>query len=89
MAAIATWVVIGAGIGLMAGTLSPARYPAGLAGATAAGTAGAFVGGGIVTLLEGQRGGRVDIETLAAAAVLAAVVLSALRHAQIAEPRSQ
>lgn len=89
MAAVATWLVLGGGIGLMAATLSPARFPAGRAGTTAVGAAGAFVGGGVMTLLAGHRSGRVDFETLVAAAALAAVVLSALRHAQFAEPRSQ
>jgi hypothetical protein len=41
-----------------------------------------------LTLLMGHGGGRVDVQTLAAAA-LAVVVLGALRHAQLAEPRAQ
>lgn len=89
MAAIATWVVLGGGIGLIAATLSPAQFPAGWAGAIATGAAGAFVGGGVLTLLLGHGGGRLDVESLAAAAALAAVALSALRHAQLAEPRAQ
>jgi hypothetical protein len=85
MAAIATWLVLGGGIGLMAATLSSARFSAGRAGATAA----SAPGGGVLTRLAGQHSGRVDVEALAAAAALAAVVLSALRQAQLAEPRSQ
>jgi uncharacterized membrane protein YeaQ/YmgE (transglycosylase-associated protein family) len=89
MAVIASWLMLGGGIGFIAATLSPARFPAGRAGATAVGAAGAFVGGGAMTLLAGRSSARVDLETLVAAAALAAVVLSALRHAQLAEPRSQ
>jgi hypothetical protein len=68
----------------MAATLSSARFSAGRAGATAASAPG-----GVLTRLAGQHSGRVDVEALAAAAALAAVVLSALRQAQLAEPRSQ
>ena len=89
MAAITTWIALGAGIGLMAGVRSPGRFPAGWLGAVAAGAAGAFVGGGLVTIFATRAIGGVDLERLAAGGAVAIVVIGALRHAQVAEPRAQ
>ena len=89
MAAIATWIVLGAGIGLAAAVRWPARFPAGRLGAIAAGAAGAFVGGGLVTIFATRAIGGVDLERLAAAGAVAILVLGGLGHAQVAEPRAQ
>lgn len=50
MAAITTWIALGGGIGLLASLGSPRWSPAGWAGAVAVGAAGAFVGGGLLTV---------------------------------------
>jgi uncharacterized membrane protein YeaQ/YmgE (transglycosylase-associated protein family) len=89
MTAIATWIALGAAIGLVAAIRSPERFPAGWPGAIAIGAAGAFVGGGLVTILANRAMAGVDLDGLAAGGVLAAVVVAALRQAQVAEPRAQ
>jgi uncharacterized membrane protein YeaQ/YmgE (transglycosylase-associated protein family) len=86
MTVIATWVALGAAIGLVAAIRSPERFPAGWAGAIAVGAAGAFVGGGLVTIFASRAMGGVDLDRLAAGGVAAAVVVAALRQAQLAEP---
>ena len=72
MAAIASWIALGGGIGLMAALGSPRWFPAGVA--VAVGAAGAFVGGGLVTTLAGRTLGGVDIERLTAAGAAALLV---------------
>jgi uncharacterized membrane protein YeaQ/YmgE (transglycosylase-associated protein family) len=89
MTVIATWIALGAAIGLVAAIRSPERFPAGWAGAIAAGAAGAFVGGGLVTIYASRGMGGVDLDRLAAGGVAAVVVVAALRQAQVAEPRAQ
>jgi hypothetical protein len=89
MVAIASWVAIGGGIGVTAAAISSLAYPATRAGAGLVGAAGAFLGGGLFTLLADRALSRVDVLSLAAAATAAAVVLAALRSAQYAEPRPQ
>jgi uncharacterized membrane protein YeaQ/YmgE (transglycosylase-associated protein family) len=89
MVAIASWIAMGGGIGFVAAALSPAAFPAGRAGAVIAGAAGAFLGGGLLSLLADRALTRVDVLSLAASATAAAVVLAAVRSAQFAEPRPQ
>ncbi len=89
MVAIASWVAMGGGIGLVAAAISSVAFPAGRAGAALAGAAGAFVGGGLFTLLADRALSRLDVVSLAAAATAAAGVLAAVRSAQFAEPRPQ
>lgn len=89
MGAIASWIALGAGIGLVAAIRSPGRFPDGMAGAIAAGAAGAFVGSGLVTIFATRTVGGVDLDRLAVGGAIAAVVVAALRHAQHAEPRAQ
>ena len=73
----------------MAAASSSVAFPAGRLGAALAGAAGAFLGGGLFTLLADRGLTRVDVLSLAAAATAAAVVLAAVRSAQFAEPRAQ
>ena len=73
----------------MAAAISPVAFPAGRLGAALAGAAGAFLGGGLFTLLTDRALSRVDVLSLASAATAAAVVLAAVRSAQFAEPRPQ
>jgi uncharacterized membrane protein YeaQ/YmgE (transglycosylase-associated protein family) len=89
MVAIVSWLVIGGGIGLMAAAISSVAFPAGRLGAALAGAAGAFLGGGLFTLLADRALSRVDVLSLASAATAAAVLLAAVRTAQFAEPRPQ
>jgi uncharacterized membrane protein YeaQ/YmgE (transglycosylase-associated protein family) len=87
MAAIASWIALGGLVGYVATMLSRAEFPGGRAGASVAGAAGAFVGGGVVTLLASGDVGSIDVLSLAAAAAGAAVVLAAVHKAQWAAPR--
>jgi uncharacterized membrane protein YeaQ/YmgE (transglycosylase-associated protein family) len=89
MVAIASWLALGGGIGLMAAAISSVAFPAGRLGAALAGAAGAFLGGGLFTLLADRVLSRVDVLSLASAATAAAVMLAAVRSAQFAEPRPQ
>jgi uncharacterized membrane protein YeaQ/YmgE (transglycosylase-associated protein family) len=89
MVAIASWIAMGGGIGLVATAISSVAFPAGRWGAALAGAAGAFLGGGLFTLLADRALTRVDVLSLAAAATAAAVLLAAVRSAQLAEPRAQ
>lgn len=88
MVAITSWIAPGGGIGLMASLGSPRWLPAGWVGGVAVGAAGAFVGGGLLTVLAGRTLGGVDLERLTVAGAAAVVVLGALRHAELAEPRA-
>lgn len=89
MAAIASWVAIGGGIGLVAATASSVAFPAGRLGAALAGAAGAFLGGGFFTLIADRHLSHVDPLSLVIAATMAVIVLAAVRSAQFAEPRPQ
>jgi uncharacterized membrane protein YeaQ/YmgE (transglycosylase-associated protein family) len=89
MVAITSWVAVGGGIGFVAAAISSVAFPAGRPGAALAGAAGAFLGGGLFTLLADRGLSRVDVLSLAAAATAAAVLLAAVRSAQFAEPRAQ
>lgn len=89
MVAITSWIATGGGIGLVAAAMSSAAYPAGRLGAALVGAAGAFLGGGLITLLADRALSRVDVLSLVVAATAAAVVLAAVRSAQFAEPRPQ
>jgi len=89
MTVIAIWIAFGGAIGLVAAIRSPERFPAGWPGAIAAGAAGAFVGGGLVTIFANRAMGGVDLDRLAAGVAVAAVVVAALRQAQLAEPSAQ
>jgi uncharacterized membrane protein YeaQ/YmgE (transglycosylase-associated protein family) len=89
MVAITSWLALGGGIGLLAAAISSVAFPAGHAGAALAGAAGAFLGGGLFTLLADRALSRVDVVSLTAAATASAVVLAAVRSAQFAEPRPQ
>lgn len=87
MTAIASWLAVGAAVGVFAGWLSPDAFPAGRAGGSIAGAAGAFVGGGSVAMIAERGVARVDFLSLAVACLTAALVLAAIRKAQYAEPR--
>jgi len=73
----------------MAAAIASVAFPAGRLGAALAGAAGAFLGGGLFTLLADRHLSRIDALGLAIAATAAAVVLAAVRSAQFAEPRPQ
>ena len=84
---ILSWIAVGAGIGLVASTLSPELVPGGRVGAVVAAAAGGFLGGGLLALLIHRGVARVSLATLAAAAVAAVLELAAIRRAEYAEPR--
>lgn len=87
MSAISSWVVMGALVGLVADTVSDAELPGGRLGSAIVGAAGAFVGGGVLTLFADRSLRGVDLLALAVAAVTAAVVVRATTRAHYAEPR--
>jgi uncharacterized membrane protein YeaQ/YmgE (transglycosylase-associated protein family) len=83
---VASWIALGALVGLVVHTRAPGRFPGGIAGTLAAGTAGGFLGGGIFTLAA-QRGTlRIDLTALGIAVVGALLILAAARSAGYADP---
>jgi uncharacterized membrane protein YeaQ/YmgE (transglycosylase-associated protein family) len=82
------WVVIGGLIGLIADRVLRVTFPGGTLGTVAAGATGAFLGGGLARLLAHRGIAGFDTTSLLVAAIGAIVLLSAVRTADDAEPRT-
>lgn len=84
---IASWIVLGAVLGLVAAQLRPGRFPGGAVGAVVTGAVGGFVGGGVFAALDDRAVNGFDLVTAASAVVGAALMLSAMHNADYAAPR--
>lgn len=84
---IASWILVGALVGLFAARLRPGRFPGGTLGATVTGAVGGFVGGGVFVALDDRAVHGFDLVTALSALVGAAVMLTAMHKADYAEPR--
>lgn len=84
---IASWILLGAVVGLVAARLRPGRFPGRALGAAAAGAVGGFVGGGVFAALDDRAVSRLDVVTAASALIGAALMLAAMNKADYAEPR--
>jgi uncharacterized membrane protein YeaQ/YmgE (transglycosylase-associated protein family) len=84
---VVSWIAVGALAALLVHALGKGRFPGGLAGTLAAGTAGGFLGGGIFSLAAQRATSRLDLTALLLAAVGSALILAATRSAAYAEPR--
>jgi uncharacterized membrane protein YeaQ/YmgE (transglycosylase-associated protein family) len=85
---IASWIVIGAILGVGASRLRPARFPGGTLGAAVTGAVGGFVGGGVFAALDDRALNGLDATTAVSAVVGAALMLTAMRKADYAEPHA-
>jgi uncharacterized membrane protein YeaQ/YmgE (transglycosylase-associated protein family) len=86
---IVSWVVLGAIIGLLSNWLVSGKFPGGVLGTILAGMAGAFLGGAIFSLVASRGVAGFDIVSLLIAFFGAAVLLTIIRKAGYAEPRTQ
>lgn len=83
---IVSWLALGTLTGLLTNWARPDHFPGGLIGTIAGGTAGAFLGGAIFTLLVGRGVSGVDLVSLLMALIGAAVLLAAVQKAAHSEP---
>jgi uncharacterized membrane protein YeaQ/YmgE (transglycosylase-associated protein family) len=83
---IVSWLALGTLIGVLTNWILPGRFPGGLLGTIAGGTAGAFLGGAIFTLLAGRSASGFDPVSLLIALVGAGLLLAAVRKAAYTEP---
>ena len=85
------WIVLGVIIGALVNRFLPARFPGGLPGTVLGGAAGAFIGGGIFTVIADRPVSGFDLISLVIALFSAALLLSLIRKANgagtDAEPR--
>jgi uncharacterized membrane protein YeaQ/YmgE (transglycosylase-associated protein family) len=83
---IASWIVLGGVLGLVAARLRPGRFPGDAVGAAAAGAMGGFVGGGVFAALDDRGVSGFDLVTAVSALAGAALMLTAMNKADYAEP---
>lgn len=85
---IISWVVLGTIIGLLVNWLVPGRFPGGLIGTIVAGMAGAFLGGALFSLIADRGVTGFDAVSLLVAFAGAALLLTVVRKAGYAQPRT-
>jgi uncharacterized membrane protein YeaQ/YmgE (transglycosylase-associated protein family) len=83
---IVSWLALGTLIGVLTNHVVPGRFPGGLLGTIAGGTAGAFLGGAIFTLLAGRGVSGLDLMSLLIALAGAGLLLAAVRKAAYSDP---
>jgi uncharacterized membrane protein YeaQ/YmgE (transglycosylase-associated protein family) len=83
---IASWILLGALVGVAAARLRPGRFPGGTPGAALTGAVGGFVGGGVFAALDDRSVTGFDVVTAVSAVVGAALMLTAMNKADQAEP---
>ena len=84
---IVGWILIGAAAGLLANRLVPGRFPGGVLGTLFGGMAGAFIGGGVFSLIADRGVSGLDLISVLIAFIGAVLLLTAIRKAEYAEPR--
>lgn len=83
---VAGWILLGAVVGVMAHGMSRSRLPGGPLGTVGAGSAGAFLGGGIYSLVARTDVGSFDVLSLLPALLGAVALLAATYKADFAGP---
>ncbi len=86
---VVSWIVVGVIVGVLANWLVPGRFPGGLVGTIVGGTAGAFLGGAVFSLVAERGVTGFDLLSLLIAALGAGLLLTAVRKAGYAEPRTR
>ncbi len=85
---IISWVVLGTVIGLLVNWLVAGRFPGGLIGTIVGGMAGAFLGGALLALVADRGVTGFDAVSLLVAFAGAALLLTIVRKAGYAQPRT-
>ncbi len=85
---VISWILLGTIVGFLANWLVPGKFPGGVLGTIAGGVAGAFLGGAIFSLVANRGIAGFDIVSLLIAFAGAALLLTAVRKAGYAEPKS-
>jgi uncharacterized membrane protein YeaQ/YmgE (transglycosylase-associated protein family) len=85
---IVSWIVLGTIMGLLANWLLPGRFSGAGFGTVAGGTAGAFLGGALFSLVADRGVAGFDFVSLLIAFVGAALLLTIVRKVGYAEPRA-
>lgn len=86
---IISWILLGTIMGFLVNWLVPGKFPGGVPGTVAGGVAGAFLGGALFSLIANRSVAGFDIVSLLIAFVGAALLLTVVRKAGYAEPRTQ
>jgi len=85
---IISWLVLGTIVGSLANWLIPGRFPGGLIGTIVGGIAGAFLGGALFSLIADRGVTGLDPVSLLLALAGAALLLTIVRKAGYAQPRT-
>jgi uncharacterized membrane protein YeaQ/YmgE (transglycosylase-associated protein family) len=85
---IISWIVLGAIMGFAANRVVPGEFPGGALGTTAGGVAGSFLGGAVFSLVANRGVAGFDVVSLLIAFIGAALLLTVVRKAGHAEPRT-
>ena len=85
---IISWIVLGAIVGFLVNWLVPGRFPGGLIGTIVGGMAGAFLGGALFSLVAARGVTGFDVVSLLVAFAGAALLLTVVRKAGYAQPRT-
>ena len=86
---ILSWIVLGTIMGFLANRVVPGKFPGGVLGTVVGGIVGAFLGGAIFSLIASRGVGGFDIVSLLIAFVGAVLLLTIVRKAGYARPRTQ
>lgn len=85
---IASWILVGAVVGVAAARLRPSRFPGGALGAAVTGAVGGFVGGGVFAALDDRPITGFDVVTAVSAVAGATLMLTAINKADHAAPHT-
>jgi uncharacterized membrane protein YeaQ/YmgE (transglycosylase-associated protein family) len=86
---IISWIVLGAIMGFVVNRVVPGEFPGSAPGTIAGGVAGSFLGGAVFSLLASRGVAGFDVMSLLIAFIGAALLLTIVRKAGYAQPRTQ
>ena len=86
---IISWILLGTIMGFLANWLIPGKFPGGGLGTIAGGAAGSFLGGAVFSLIANRGVAGFDVVSLLIAFVGAALLLTVVRKAGYAQPRTR
>jgi uncharacterized membrane protein YeaQ/YmgE (transglycosylase-associated protein family) len=85
---IISWIVLGTIMGFLANWLVPGKFPGGVLGTIAGGMAGAFLGGALFSLIASRGVSGFDVVSLLIAFIGATFLITIVRKAGYAQPRT-
>jgi uncharacterized membrane protein YeaQ/YmgE (transglycosylase-associated protein family) len=86
---ILSWIVLGTIMGFLVNWLVPGNFPGAVLGTVAGGVAGAFLGGAVFSLIASRSVSGFDVVSLLIAFIGAALLLTVVRKAGYAQPRTR